>query len=272
MRPALTLLRRTLTVVGVVCLGGWATVKGYAFVATVRNEAILERLTEARRDGLELPERFAPGREPAEAALLGRIDIPRVGVSAVILQGTSERCLEQAAGHVASTALPGGGGNVAIAGHRDSVFRHLEGIRLGDAIKVSTPEATRLYRVDAIRIVDPSDTAVLAPARTPRLTLITCYPFHYIGPAPHRFVVQARAAGPAGAAAYLAQAAAPPRRAERPSRLATGHKKINRPAFLPHPAPLRAERAGPPPVAAPRPKVSWLRRLFHLGPKHAARR
>ena len=165
MRPALTLLRRTLTVVGVVCLGGWATVKGYAFVATVRNEAILERLTEARRDGLELAERFAPGRPPAEAALLGRIDIPRVGVSAVVLQGTSERCLEQAAGHVASTALPGGGGNVAIAGHRDSVFRHLEGIRLGDVIKVATPEATRLYRVDAIRIVDPSDTAVLAPAR-----------------------------------------------------------------------------------------------------------
>jgi sortase A len=269
-RPALTVLRHALTVVGVVCLGGWATVKGYAFVATVRNESILERLTEARREGREPPERLAPGREPADAALLGRIDIPRVGVSAVILQGTSERSLEQAAGHVASTALPGGAGNVAIAGHRDSVFRHLERIRLGDAIKVSTPEATRLYRVDAIRIVDPSDTAVLAPASTPRLTLITCYPFYYIGPAPHRFVVQARAAGPAGAAAYLAQAAAPPRWAERASRPATGRHEINRPALLPHPEPLRVEQSGPPP--APRPRVSWLRRLFHLGPKHAARR
>jgi LPXTG-site transpeptidase (sortase) family protein len=271
-RPTLTLLRRTLTVVGFVCLGGWATVKGYAFVATIHNESVLTRLAKARREGLELPERFAPGRAPAEAALLGRIDIPRVGVSAVILQGTSERCLEQAAGHVASTALPGGGGNVAIAGHRDSVFRHLEGIRLGDAIRVSTPDATRLYRVDAIRIVDPSDTAVLAPAPTPRLTLITCYPFYFIGPAPHRFVVQARAAGPAGAAAYLAQAAAPPRWAERASRPATGRHAIDRRASLHHREPLRVERVGPPPGPAPRHKVSWLRRLLHLGPKHAARR
>ncbi|TAM47824.1 MAG: class D sortase [Acidobacteria bacterium] len=272
MHPALALLRRALTVVGVVCLGGWATVKGYAFVATARNEAILARLTAARRDGLERPERFTAGRPPAEAALLGRIDIPSVDVSAVVLQGTSERCLEQAAGHVDSTALPGGGGNVAIAGHRDSVFRRLEGIRLGDAIKVSTPDATQLYRVDAIRIVDPSDTAVLAPSRSPRLTLITCYPFHYIGPAPHRVVVQARAAGPDGAAAYLAQAAAPARPAPLSAPVTTAHQAVSRRPVRRHAAPHGAERAGPPPVPAPRPRVSWLRRLFHLGPKPTARR
>jgi sortase A len=285
MRVALTYLRRALTVVAAVCLGGWTAVKVYAYVSTVHNEATLERLVR-ERDGSSAPSRLPDWggtvQRPADGALLGRIDIPRVGVSAVILEGAGERWLEQAAGHLPDTALPGTDGNAAIAGHRDSTFSNLSRIRLGDTVVVTTPAVTRLYRVDSLRLVKPDDTAVLAPTHTARLTLITCYPFHYIGPAPDRFVVQARAvASGAGevvvpparpAAPHLADSSLRRRTAVHHTRVAPAHRTAARsggglrlPAAKPLP-PL------PPTSSAKPPKVSWLRRLFHLGPKHAKRR
>ena len=128
---------------------------------------------------------------PVEGALLGRILIPRVGVEAVILEGTSEATLQRAVGHVPGTALPGHGGNVALAGHRDTFFRPLRRIVRGDEALVTTPTQSSVYRIEETRILDPGDVEVLRPTRADTLTLITCYPFYYIGSAPKRFLVRA---------------------------------------------------------------------------------
>jgi LPXTG-site transpeptidase (sortase) family protein len=123
---------------------------------------------------------------------LGRIEIPRVGVSAIVEDGESDSTLAESVGHVPGTALPGERGNSGLAAHRDTYFRDLEDIQNGDEIYFTTATAIFKYRVDKVSIVDPSDVSVLAASSDSRLTLITCYPFHYFGPAPKRFVVTAR--------------------------------------------------------------------------------
>ena len=122
---------------------------------------------------------------------LGRIDIPRIRVSSVIFEGVGSDILALSVGHVPGTALPGSDGNVALAAHRDTFFRGLEYIQVGDNIVVSASGRDRGYRVEATRIVGPNDVWVLKETGSPALTLITCYPFHYFGPAPKRFIVQA---------------------------------------------------------------------------------
>ena len=97
-------------------------------------------------------------------------------------------------GHIPGTPLPGPTGNVALAGHRDTFFRRLKDIRTGDEILLTTTERTYAYRVRVSEVVEPRDTWVLAATEDPTLTLVTCYPFSYVGPAPKRFVVQARRA------------------------------------------------------------------------------
>ncbi len=128
-------------------------------------------------------------------ALVGRILIPRIGLRAMIVNGTGAWDLSRAVGHIEGTPLFGRGGNVGLAGHRDTFFRGLRDIRRGDAIEIKTLEGTFNYVVDAITIVGPGDTGVLDVSERPRLTLVTCYPFDYIGPAPQRFIVQAHEAG-----------------------------------------------------------------------------
>jgi LPXTG-site transpeptidase (sortase) family protein len=122
---------------------------------------------------------------------IGRIEIPSVGVSAIVEEGDSEATLAESVGHLSGTALPGQPGNIALAAHRDTYFRDLEDIQAGDEIYFTTARAIYKYRVASRDIVDPSDVAVLAPSSDSRLTLITCYPFHFVGPAPKRFVVVA---------------------------------------------------------------------------------
>jgi sortase A len=193
---SLRFVRHLLTVVAVLCLGTWSAVKLYGYVENVRDESLFAHLTRAARVGKsEAGEalRQAVAARPKDGALLGRVAVKRVGLSAFVLEGTSERCLEQGAGHVTGTALPGGGGNVVIAGHRDSVFRPLRHIELGDIVTLSTPTTTRRYAVDSIYTVTPEDTAVLEPSKDAELTLLTCYPFRYVGSAPMRFVVKAHA-------------------------------------------------------------------------------
>ncbi|HEV8202295.1 MAG TPA: class D sortase [Candidatus Polarisedimenticolia bacterium] len=124
--------------------------------------------------------------------LIGKIDIGRVGLSAIIAEGTDNRTLRRAVGHVPSTPLPGDDGNVVLAGHRDSFFRALRTVQEGDEIELTTPGATLRYEITSIEVVGAEDTDVLWPTREKSLTLITCYPFHYIGPAPDRYVVRAR--------------------------------------------------------------------------------
>jgi len=133
-----------------------------------------------------------PRRVLAPGDLVGRIEIPRLGLTAVIVEGTSTRCLRRAVGHIEGTSLPGEGGNTGLAGHRDTFFRALRNIRDGDQILLDTLDGTFRYVVESMRIVKPQHVEVLGATAAPALTLVTCYPFNYIGSAPKRFIVRAR--------------------------------------------------------------------------------
>jgi len=126
-----------------------------------------------------------------EGDVLGRIEIPRLGMAVAILEGTSAPTLRLGVGHILGTALPGDPGNIGIAGHRDTYFRALKDVRDSDEISIQTATGLSRYQVDRIQIVAPGETAVLAPSAAPGITLVTCYPFYLIGAAPQRFVVHA---------------------------------------------------------------------------------
>jgi sortase A len=122
---------------------------------------------------------------------LATLRIPRLGLRVNVLEGTDDWTLNRAVGHIADTAIPGSTGNVGMAGHRDGFFRGLKDIAVGDLIEVTTAERVDKYRVQKIWIVVPSDVWVLDPTDSPSLTLVTCYPFYFIGSAPKRFIVRA---------------------------------------------------------------------------------
>lgn len=151
--------------------------------------------------------RSRPAAIPVTGSLIGRIDVPRLGVSVITREGVDARTLRSAVGHVPSSALPGQPGNSAFAGHRDTFFRKLRDIRDGDRVVVTTPEARHEYVVQETRVVHPRDVSVLDRTKDPMLTLVTCYPFNYIGPAPQRFIVRAALANEGAVAAGLARAA-----------------------------------------------------------------
>jgi len=127
---------------------------------------------------------------------LGRIEISSIGLTAMIQEGTGRQTLQRGVGHITGTALLGGSGNVGLAGHRDTFFRKLRNIHEGDNITLTTLNATSVYRVDLISIVEPQDSAVLRDSGENFLTLVTCYPFSYVGPSPKRFIVRARQIAP----------------------------------------------------------------------------
>lgn len=122
---------------------------------------------------------------------MGILRIPKIDVEVPVLEGTDDLILNRGVGHVAGTANPGDDGNVAIAGHRDGFFRGLKDVAVGDKIELVTLQTTDTYVIDNITIVDPSDVSVLRPRSRSSLTLITCYPFYFIGSAPQRYIVQA---------------------------------------------------------------------------------
>jgi len=126
-----------------------------------------------------------------EGDRVGRLDIPRLGLSVMVFQGIRESALVAGAGHVPGTPPPGGAGNVVIAAHRDTYFRTLSGIRAGDRIRIVTHRGTYEYVVDSSETVDPEDTRVMESRDHDELTLITCYPFYFVGSAPKRFIVHA---------------------------------------------------------------------------------
>ena len=140
---------------------------------------------------LEIPPAPAP-RQLEDNELIGRLEIPRVGVRGIVREGTDAATLERAVGHIPSTPLPWQSGNVAIAAHRDSFFRGLSKIRANDLITFDTLKGRYQYRVESTKIVSPDNVSVLAPSSDAELTLITCYPFYYVGSAPQRFIVHAR--------------------------------------------------------------------------------
>ena len=123
---------------------------------------------------------------------LGRIEISSIGVAAMIMEGTDRKTLRRAVGHIPTTPLPGQPGNVVITGHRDTFFRGLRNIHQDDEITLTTLNGSFRYHVDFTEVVGPQDLAVLDHADDAILTLVTCYPFYYVGPAPKRFIVRAR--------------------------------------------------------------------------------
>jgi sortase A len=144
--------------------------------------------------------------------VLGRIEIPRVGVSAPILEGVDDRTIRRAVGHFPETPLPPVAGNVALAAHRTTLFYGLRHIRIGDTITLTTPKGAFRYKVERTWVVDPADVSVLDASTDRILTLVTCYPFDYEGSAPKRFIVRAHAvpiARPAPEAGGVASAGSP---------------------------------------------------------------
>jgi sortase A len=122
---------------------------------------------------------------------MGRLEIPSIGISVMVLHGTEDATLAIGAGHVPGTPSPGGDGNLVIAAHRDTFFRRLDGIRPGDRLRILTLGHTYDYVVLSTETVDPEDTRVMESHGRLELTLITCYPFHFVGAAPKRFIVHA---------------------------------------------------------------------------------
>jgi sortase A len=184
-------VERLLFVIASVALACYAGVRLQASreQAALASELERSRTTLQRTDQDQGVVRRAP---PAPRALIGRIDVPRLELSALAREGVDTRTLRGSAGHVPGSALPGDAGNAAFAAHRDTFFGPLRGVRRGDEIAITTPQGQYRYVVSGTRIVDPEDVSVLQASNEPTLTLVTCYPFDYIGSAPQRFIVTAR--------------------------------------------------------------------------------
>ena len=133
----------------------------------------------------------APVAALEKHGVLGRLEIPRLGLSVMVVEGVDDVDLKRAVGHIPGTALLWDAGNVCIAGHRDTFFRPLRAIRRNDTITVSTLRGTYRYRVVSTSVVSPQDIQVLYPTERDSLTLVTCFPFEYVGSAPKRFIVRA---------------------------------------------------------------------------------
>jgi sortase A len=131
-----------------------------------------------------------PGPSP-----LAVLRVPKIRLEVAVLPGTDDFTLNRAVGHIDETALPGMDGNSGIAGHRDGFFRGLKDVGRGDAIEIVTLRGKEVYNVERVWIVSPEDVSVLDATATRSLTLVTCYPFYHVGPAPQRFIVRAVNAG-----------------------------------------------------------------------------
>ena len=173
-------ISRLLLVIGIVCLGMY----GYLTVQARWQQAALEDELDRPLPAMVLRPGPPPPRHLKDGDLFGRLEIPRLNLSVMVMEGDTTSILRLGAGHVPGTPM-------CIAGHRDTFFRPLKDIKLSDTIRFTTPEGTTEYRVVWTKIVSPSDTSVLDGNSPNTLTLVTCYPFYYIGPAPKRFIVQA---------------------------------------------------------------------------------
>jgi sortase A len=193
-----------LLTVGIVSVAWYATAHTSAVLEQAALSRELERLSTAQRavttstttaDDFRLKAE-ATRVEKAEATgvmkgLIGRIEVRRIKMSALAREGVDVRTLRVAVGHIPGTALPGQPGNAGFAAHRDTFFRPLKSVREGDEVVVTTPRGVYRYAVTGTRIVEPQDLSVLDPTTDAILTLVTCYPFEYIGNAPRRFIVRA---------------------------------------------------------------------------------
>jgi sortase A len=148
-----------------------------------------------RHDRALLGEAIAAGKAPSSDIpdVLAILRVDRLGWSVTVRRTAHVEDLARGAGWISGTAAPGQAGNIGIAGHRDTFFRPLAQVRIDDEIALIAPNAETRYRVTETLIVDPAQLSVLNATSTPTLTLVTCYPFRFVGPAPNRFVVKAQA-------------------------------------------------------------------------------
>ena len=173
----------------------WVEAQIYQIRQRRQFDAIVSTRTAEPEASGQVPVSEAPVLKAPRAvtgSVLGQLEIPRIGLSVMVIEGDSASILRRAAGHIEGTALPGGPGNVSIAAHRDTFFHALRDIRNRDAIILNTLRGSYQYEVESVEIVGPDNIGVLADSPNPTLTLVTCYPFYYVGPAPKRFIVRAR--------------------------------------------------------------------------------
>jgi LPXTG-site transpeptidase (sortase) family protein len=192
---ALRPLKLFLVVTGIAALGGYVFFSVQAWAAQSRLERQFEREVAAHRSDEQFrgPNKTHQPSQPQQPDnALAKLDIPKAGLSVMVTEGVDDATLRVAVGHIPGTRLPGQAGNVGLAGHRDSFFRGLSKVRIGDEISLTTREDTLHYTVESVRIVSPDDVSVLKDTSYPALTLVTCYPFYYVGPAPQRWIVKAR--------------------------------------------------------------------------------
>ena len=212
-RSLLRIVQIVCVVLGAVLLAWYLVARGHSFFAS---RAAIERFEEMKAPITVSRHRsaaavasskpvdttlWADGRtEEFQQSLFSEVDaplalmrIPRLEIEVPVFAGTTDLILNRGVGQIEGTALPGEVGNIGIAGHRDGFFRPLKDIALGDAIILETASETTTFIVEDLHIVDPSDVWVLTPTDTPAITLVTCYPFYFIGSAPQRFIVRANA-------------------------------------------------------------------------------
>jgi len=196
-RKRLVLLERVLILGAIVCIcwcvfvvaRSWRYQSGHPAAAS--NAPASAPASEAPPQETAGPSAARPPAALPIGEAMGRIEVPRLHVSAAVANGDDDGTLRVAIGHLPDTPFPWETGNSALAGHRDTFFRELRNIRVGDEMRVATPYGDFSYHVSRTKIVTPDDLSVLEPTPEPTLTLITCYPFSYIGHAPKRFIVQA---------------------------------------------------------------------------------
>ena len=203
-RRPLLFIERTCLVIGLVGLAGWGV---FHIRSAASAQQSLERFATLRSitltasspdQSLWSPNRVSAWRKALSAPApvpLAVLRIPKIHLEAAVLPGTDDGTLDRAVGHIEGTAKPGTEGNSGIAGHRDGFFRGLKDISPGDVIELDTLQGNDSYRVERVWVVDPEDVSVLDPTSTRALTLVTCYPFYYVGSAPRRFIVRAVLAG-----------------------------------------------------------------------------
>ncbi len=192
--PAFRAIERALLLTAVLCLSwyGWRNFEIHRqqskAMADVKRAVEYAPTTSPAEDGRDIP---LPAAPPA-GGLIGELEIPRLRLSAPVKTGDDDSVLDFSVGYLPDTPLPWSQGNSAFAAHRDRLFRPLEHIHQGDEIDLSTTHGKLRYRVIKTLIVNPKDVWVVGPVPNVDLTLITCYPFFYVGHAPHRFIVQAQ--------------------------------------------------------------------------------
>ena len=179
------MISKLLLFIGIVCLllYGFVTVQAYMHQAVLKDQ-LYHPLPAATPTAVNAEPAPRPVRRLQDGDLFGELQIPRLNMSVMVMEGDEDPILRLGAGHVPGTPM-------AIAGHRDTFFRPLKDIKPGDTIRLTTPDGTTEYRVTDTRIVAPEDTSVLDDNKDGMMTLVTCYPFYYIGPAPKRFIVEA---------------------------------------------------------------------------------